>query len=140
MSLNRWHTPKDNFRIRSISNRFKQMDKSIDIYLKNNTKNNLHDIRIDLRRLRYALEIFSVYFKGNKKYEKFYNDISTIQSVTGGARDLDVIEEYARSINIYDKKIEKDQKSMNIKVNKKLKSFIKSKCYNNFKKTIKNGK
>ncbi|HUX60407.1 MAG TPA: CHAD domain-containing protein [Ignavibacteriaceae bacterium] len=64
--------------------------KSIKIYFINNTPENLHSLRISLRRLRYNLEIFISCFD-DKKIVIFYHQVETLQDCTGNLRDLDVL-------------------------------------------------
>lgn len=62
----------------------------LDKYLNNKTVENLHDIRIGLRRLRYNLELFLVCYD-ESTFSKFYNKIEKLQNLSGAVRDLDVL-------------------------------------------------
>jgi len=135
MSLIKWQISKKNFMENSLMSRFNHLDKDINLYLKKNTEKHLHKVRIDLRRLRFTLEVFSIYFKKEICYYKFYNVISKLQNTTGGARDLDVMKEYCNKNNI-NIDVEKDKVKLNLKAKEKLIKFIKSKCYNKFEKLI----
>lgn len=63
---------------------------SIKRFLEDYSEENLHEIRITLRRLRYNMEVFSSCFE-KKKYLIFYNIIENLQDLTGRKRDLDVL-------------------------------------------------
>ena len=66
------------------------LKKSINLYLKHNSAENLHEIRIAIRRLRYNMEVFSYCFD-KKKFLIFYNIVEQLQDLTGKRRDLDVL-------------------------------------------------
>ncbi len=61
-----------------------------DKYLSNKTIENLHDVRIGLRRVRYNLELFLVCYD-ELLFSKFYNKIEKLQNLSGEVRDLDVL-------------------------------------------------
>jgi len=136
MSLNKWNIPDEKFIFESISNRFNMMDESIISYLKEDTtEENLHKVRINLRRLRYTLEVFSSFFKDDEWYEIFYKNVSKLQDITGRARDLDVIKEYLSNKNLpQEESIENDKNRLKNKAIKKLEDFINTKNYIKFKK------
>lgn len=62
----------------------------LDRYLKNKSIENLHDVRIGLRRVRYNLELFLVCYD-ELLFSKFYNKIEKLQYLSGEVRDLDVL-------------------------------------------------
>jgi CHAD domain-containing protein len=140
MSLNKWNILNENFVYETIENRFTILDEKLSIYLENNSEENLHDVRISLRRLRYTLEVFSSFFE-KSWYESFYKKVSKLQNITGKARDLDVIKEYLiRKELPQDDRIEEDKEKLENKAIKKLYEFIDSKSYKKFKKFISNKK
>jgi len=63
---------------------------NIDKYLKSHDVEDLHQLRISIRRLRYPLEIFINFFP-KKLFWDFYNKINKLQDSTGHGRDLDVM-------------------------------------------------
>ena len=111
-------------------------------YFMENSPENLHRVRISLRRLRYNLESFSICFDA-EKYLVFYHAIENIQDLTGELRDLDVlianIIKYIGSITKFKHlKIEIENKRKNIFENLKLTlmEFLHSKYLKDFKKII----
>lgn len=63
---------------------------AINLFFKLETVENLHSVRIALRRVRYSLEIFTLCFD-KKKYNPFYKKLERLQDLSGSARDLDVL-------------------------------------------------
>jgi len=63
---------------------------NIDNYLRSHDVEDLHQLRISIRRLRYPLEIFINFFP-KKLFWNFYNKINKLQDSTGHGRDLDVM-------------------------------------------------
>ncbi len=80
-----------------LKQRLKSLQSSIRFFLKDETIENLHEIRISLRRLRYNMEIFFCCFD-KKIFLVFYKKISQLQDLTGNKRDLDVLIENINSI------------------------------------------
>lgn len=69
--------------------RIESLLKFIEKYLKNSSIENLHNVRIALRRVRYSMELFIICF--NKKiFIKFYNKIQKLQDKSGAIRDVDI--------------------------------------------------
>ena len=66
------------------------LNSSINKFFKNDSVDNLHSIRIALRRVRYSLEIFAICFN-KKKYQALYKKLERLQDLSGSARDLDVL-------------------------------------------------
>ncbi len=66
--------------------------KLIEKYLKEESIENLHDLRIAIRRLRYSIELFYDCFP-EKTYNDFYRFLEMLQDKLGEARDLDVMSE-----------------------------------------------
>ena len=73
-----------------LTNRLANLLNSIDIFFKDDNEENLHDIRIALRRLRYNMELFTICFD-RKKFSSFYKIIERLQDQSGLLRDLDVL-------------------------------------------------
>ena len=66
------------------------LNSSINKFFKNDSVDNLHSIRIALRRVRYSLEIFAICLN-KKKYQALYKKLERLQDLSGSARDLDVL-------------------------------------------------
>jgi len=115
----------------------------IQIFFENETVENLHRIRIALRRVRYNMELFKVCFD-KKKFLIFYKRVEFLQDISGNVRDLDVLaqnllaikEEKIRITKSVIKKI--GEKRENLKENFKLElmKFIHSKALSNFQKLL----
>lgn len=58
-------------------------------YFENNTVENLHDVRISIRRVRYSMELFIFCFD-RKLFLRFYGRVEKLQDLSGSVRDLDV--------------------------------------------------
>jgi CHAD domain-containing protein len=134
MKLDKWHVNESNFTHDSIMDRFYFLDNSIQKYFEDNSVENLHKVRIYLRRLRFTMEVFSVYFKENENYKNFYKKVSKLQDTTGKARDLDVIQEYAVQKGIDDSIVKEDKEVLYSEVRGKIEKFFNSKSYEKFKK------
>ena len=80
-----------------LKNRIESLLYFIDKYFKNFTVENLHDIRIAIRRVRYSMELFFVCYD-HKVYIKFYNKVQLLQDLSGSVRDIDVLLENIYSI------------------------------------------
>ena len=85
-----------------LSRRIRILDLSIKKYFKDNSAENLHEVRIAIRRLRYNMEIFLSCF-GKKKYLRFYKTIIHLQDLTGSKRDFDVLLENLNLISTSEK-------------------------------------
>jgi CHAD domain-containing protein len=104
---------------------------------------NLHNIRIALRRVRYNMELFINCFD-KKKFLIFYSKIETLQDLSGLVRDLDVLTENMNSIKKENVRVTKKvfekvaEKKENLKENLKLElmKFIHSKALSNFQKLL----
>ena len=117
---------------------------SLNLYLSEINSENLHQVRISLRRLRYPMEVFLKYFD-RKKYWSFYKIVSSLQDLSGEVRDLDILKQ---NLNIYNNKdtskteeinfnkidIKKEQFQSNLKL--ELMKFIHGKELKDFKKLI----
>lgn len=114
-------------------------------YFEQNTVENLHDVRISIRRVRYPMELFIQCFD-RKVYLKFYNRVEKLQDFSGLVRDLDVLLENVNNLS-NEGKI-KINKSLTEQVNLKkvqleesfkfeLMKFLHSKVFKDFTKEIK---
>jgi len=123
-----------------LSNRLANLLNSVDIFFKNDTEENLHDVRIALRRLRYNMELFVCCFEG-KKFSGFYKIIERLQDQSGLLRDLDVLkvninslisnEKLKISAKIF-KKIEEKRSEIRATLKLELMKFTHSKALKNF--------
>jgi len=100
MTIKKWKTkklePNDSFLNGAkiiLKDRIHTLLKKIKIYLKEPSIENLHQVRISLRRIRYSLEVFVNCFD-NKTYSQFYELVCELQDFTGKGRDLDVFKNY----------------------------------------------
>ena len=75
---------------RVLRQKLSQVLSNMDKYLKTHDVEDLHQLRISIRRLRYPLEIFINFFP-KKLFWNFYNKINQLQDSTGHGRDLDVM-------------------------------------------------
>jgi len=73
-----------------LKNKYSILLKRIKKYLKQNNEENLHSLRIAVRRFRYTFESFEICFKKNET-KKFYATVKNLQDVLGKERDIDVI-------------------------------------------------
>jgi len=117
---------------------------TIDDYFKERNVENLHDIRIALRRVRYNMELFIICFD-RKIFLRFYNIIENLQDISGLVRDLDVFKEnilsliteervrVSRSVTI---KIEEKRKTLENKLELELMKFLHSKSLKDFNKML----
>ena len=71
-----------------LSNLFLTIEK----YFNEMNAENLHDIRISLRRVRYNMELFILFFN-KKQFMNIYKTIQSLQDLSGAVRDLDVFKE-----------------------------------------------
>lgn len=127
-----------------LNNRIESLMISIDKYFEELSVNNLHHVRIALRRVRYSMELFIVCY--NKKvFLKFYNNIQLLQDASGSVRDVDISLENINSL-VDDNKIIIDSEIITKAIEKKtlleenfrleLKKFILSKSFKDFLKQI----
>mgnify|MGYP000117905966 CR=1 FL=1 len=112
-------------------------------YLKNKTIENLHDVRIGLRRVRYNLELFLVCYD-ESTFSKFYNKIEKLQNLSGEVRDLDVLllnlEKLKESGVLFEnsliEKVKENRASFEVELNNQINKFLKSKALKKFLKEI----
>ncbi|MBU0558899.1 MAG: CHAD domain-containing protein [Bacteroidetes bacterium] len=69
----------------------------IDKFILEDSDENLHDLRISIRRLRYVLEVFSVCY-GEKLLTEVLEFSKYLQDLIGEGRDLDVMAEKVREL------------------------------------------
>jgi len=87
-------------------------------YFKNPSIENLHDVRIALRRVRYSMELFIICYD-KKIFIKLYNKIQLLQDLSGNVRDVDISLENINSLSI-DNKIKIDDKIISKAKEKKI--------------------
>lgn len=114
-------------------------------YFENNSVENLHDVRISLRRIRYSMELFLICFE-KKLFLRFYNRIEKLQDISGSVRDLDVMLENFNSLQQLGKS-KADKMLTETILNKKngleevfkinLMKFLHSKVYKDFTNSLK---
>jgi CHAD domain-containing protein len=75
---------------RVLRQRLSQVLNNIQKYLQTHDLEDLHALRISIRRLRYPLEIFINFFP-RKIFDDFYIKINELQDNTGYGRDSDVM-------------------------------------------------
>jgi len=81
-----------------LSARLKVLLQSIKDYFGEESVENLHQVRIALRRLRYTLEVFYSCFE-EEVFNGLYKRIEFLQDITGQVRDLDVLKENVLSLS-----------------------------------------
>ena len=115
-----------------------------DIYFSDPTAENLHAVRIALRRVRYSMELFIICFD-RKLFFRFYNRIQKLQDLSGFVRDLDVLlmnmdslkkeEKVSVSDSIY-KKVHENKFDLEESFRLELMKFMHSKVYKDFSKLL----
>lgn len=75
---------------KSLSARLTTLLDFIKIYFDKPSEENLHQVRISLRRVRYNLELFYSCFD-ERIFDKFYKRIVKLQDLTGDVRDIDIM-------------------------------------------------
>jgi CHAD domain-containing protein len=128
-----------------LNERLNNLNSLIKSFLKNETADNLHNVRISLRRLRYNMELFYVLFD-KKKFLKLYNMIENLQDKTGYVRDIHIIkqnillfgqEEEITITNRINARIEEKEKLLNDNLKLELSAFLRSGELKNFMKILK---
>lgn len=69
----------------------------VEKYFKDQTVENLHDVRIAIRRVRYSMELFLICYN-KKDFMRFYNKIQKLQDISGSVRDMDITIENVNSL------------------------------------------
>ena len=117
---------------------------SIDNYFKERTVENLHDVRIALRRVRYNMELFISCYE-RKLFLRFYKKIENLQDLSGLARDLDVFKGNIKSlVEVENVKVNRsvlkkvDEKRVNLEDNLEIElmKFLHSKSLKDFYKLL----
>jgi CHAD domain-containing protein len=127
-----------------LQKRLENLLSSTYLYFNKINEENLHQVRIALRRLRYSMELFIKCFD-RKKYLGFYTIISSLQDLSGSVRDLDVLKQNLKRFSktcktkteegIIDKISDnKNQYQLNFKL--EMMKFIHGKELKEFKKII----
>ncbi len=80
-----------------LKNRIESLLFYTDKYFNNQSVENLHDVRIALRRVRYSMELFIVCYD-KKVFLKFYNRVQSLQDLSGAVRDVDITTENINSL------------------------------------------
>jgi CHAD domain-containing protein len=113
-------------------------------YFENSTVENLHDVRISIRRVRYSMELFIACFD-RKLFLRFYSWVEKLQDLSGSVRDLDVLLENVKSLSEKEKiKVSKNLKQRVLKEKGELEEsfkfelmkFLHSKIFKDFTKEI----
>ena len=127
-----------------LKNRIESLLSYTDKYFKNQTVENLHDVRIALRRVRYSMELFIVCYD-KKVFLKFYNKVQSLQDLSGAVRDVDISTENINTL-IAENQIKIDLEFLNKTSEKKnqleekfkldLMKFTLNKSYKDFIKLI----
>jgi CHAD domain-containing protein len=117
---------------------------SINSYFSEINEENLHQIRISLRRVRYSMELFIKCFN-RKKYLSFYKIVSSLQDLSGSVRDLDVLKQNLKYFwsdnkpvtkNINFSRVDDNKNLLQSNLKLELMKFIHSKELKEFKKLI----
>lgn len=74
-----------------LSHHFKRVSKRAEKYLQSPGEENLHDLRIALRRFRYLLEVYCSLIK-TARFNAVYGMAVEMQNLLGERRDLDVMQ------------------------------------------------
>ncbi len=72
-----------------LKNRIESLLEFTDNYFQDLSVENLHDVRIALRTVRYSMELFIVCYD-KKMFSKFYNKVQLLQDLSGAVRDVDI--------------------------------------------------
>jgi hypothetical protein len=80
-----------------LKSRLDHLIETINNYFEEQSVENLHQVRIALRRVRYNMELFISCFD-RKLFLKLYNEVESLQDNSGFVRDLDVFKENITSL------------------------------------------
>ena len=81
-----------------LSEKLKEVFRLINIFFKDDKPENLHELRIAIRRFRYVMEIFYNCYS-YKLFKNVYQQAKSMQDLIGEGRDLDVLEIKIRNIS-----------------------------------------
>ncbi len=127
-----------------IGTRLTHLLDTIEKYFQNMNVENLHDVRISLRRVRYNMELFISCFN-RKQFLEIYNAVQELQDLSGVVRDLDVFKENISSLVQNEKvrvnktvlqKVEKKRIKLEEELKLALMKFLHSKQLKNFYKLV----
>ncbi len=127
-----------------LKTRLDHLINKIDDYFNERNVENLHDIRIALRRVRYNMELFIICFD-RKIFLRFYSIIENLQDFSGLVRDLDVFKENITSLISEEQvkisllvltKVEEKRKTLENKLELELMKFLHSKSLKDFNKLL----
>jgi len=127
-----------------IGTRLTHLLDTIEKYFQKMDVENLHDVRISLRRVRYNMELFISCFN-RKQFLGVYNEIQELQDLSGAVRDLDVFKENINLLIQNEKvrvnktvlqKVEKKRKKLEEELKLTLMKFLHSKKLKNFYKLV----
>lgn len=123
-----------------LKNRTDQVMDDIRKYIYSESAEDLHRVRISLRRLRYSMELFISCYDNNI-FMILYRKVTKLQDLSGKVRDFDVMEENMNSL-VKDEKIKVPKKVLKKindlrngyqdKLKKELRKFINGKAVKNF--------
>lgn len=124
-----------------LKQRFNQLLNSIEIYFLKSNEENLHKVRIALRRVRYSMELFAKCFN-RKKYLVLYKTITELQDLSGAVRDLDIFGKnlvefgYTKSSEQTSLRVIEKKNKLEANYKLELSKFLHSKSLKDFKKLI----
>jgi CHAD domain-containing protein len=125
-----------------LKSRIESLIYAVEKYTQSKTAENLHDVRIALRRVRYSMELFYVCFN-KKDFMRFYNKIQNLQDLSGFTRDIDITLENVYSVfgenavplnDAFTNKISEKKIFLEEQFNKELQKFINGKSFKDFYK------
>jgi len=127
-----------------IGTRLSHLLETIEKYFDKMDVENLHNVRISLRRVRYNMELFISCFN-RKQFLGVYNAVQELQDLSGAVRDLDVFKENINALVQIEKvrvnktvlqKVEKKRKKLEEELKLALMKFVHSKKLKNFYKLV----
>ncbi|UCH64992.1 MAG: CHAD domain-containing protein [Ignavibacterium sp.] len=127
-----------------LKSRVDHLMNTIDNYFNDRTVENLHQVRIALRRVRYNMELFIICFD-RRLFLRFYKKVEALQDNSGLVRDLDVFKENVASLRTEDHvrvspsvqhKIEAKRNELENKLELELMKFQHSKTLKDFYKSL----
>lgn len=127
-----------------LKNRIQSLVKFSNLYFADPSVENLHDVRIALRRVRYSMELFMICYD-EKIFLQFYNGVQKLQDLSGSVRDVDISIENFNLLNQEENLSAGSNFLLKAKERKieleelfriKLKKFLKSKSFKDLYKQI----